>query len=102
MTAEVETYTYANPDRRHNKRFKSKTRVIVKTKLGKKRDCKAINLSSTGVAIETHNLGLIKGESVTLIFIIDFGKLQKIHRRQAVVKHVTKGVTGFSMEKWLK
>jgi hypothetical protein len=57
-----------------------------------------VNLSATGVFIETTNLGLKKGEQVVLSFAIDLGTITKVHRRTAVVAHVSRGGTGLLME----
>jgi hypothetical protein len=57
-----------------------------------------VNLSATGVFIETTNLGLRKGEQVVLSFAIDLGVITKVHRRTAVVAHVSRGGTGLLME----
>lgn len=60
--------------------------------------CRAINLSATGVFIETSNLGLRKGQHVELAFAINLGTVTKLHRRTAVVAHVSRGGTGLMME----
>jgi hypothetical protein len=65
---------------------------------GQRRLCKAVNLSATGVFIETTNLGLRKGEQVVLSFAIDLGSITKVHRRTAIVAHVSRGGTGLLME----
>lgn len=60
--------------------------------------CKAVNLSATGVFIQTTNLGLRKGQKVELAFAINLGAVTKLHRRTAVVAHVSRGGTGLMME----
>jgi len=65
---------------------------------GRRKLCKAMNLSATGVFIETTNLGLRKGQQVVLSFAIDLGTITKLHRRTAVVAHVSDGGTGLMME----
>lgn len=65
---------------------------------GKRKLCKAVNLSATGVFIETSNLGLRKGQQVELSFAINLGTITKLHRRTAVVAHVSRGGTGLMME----
>ncbi|HLG52760.1 MAG TPA: PilZ domain-containing protein [Steroidobacteraceae bacterium] len=62
--------------------------------------CVAHNLSANGVFIETRNLGLRKGSIVELAFAINLGAVTKIHRRQAIVAHVTHGGTGLKMESY--
>jgi hypothetical protein len=44
------------------------------------------------------NLGLKKGATVHLAFAINLGVVTKIHRRTAIVAHVSKGGTGLMME----
>ena len=41
------------------------------------------------------NLGLRKGQQVELSFAINLGAVTKLHRRTAVVAHVSRGGTGF-------
>ncbi len=60
--------------------------------------CRARNLSANGVFVETRNLGLNKGTIVELAFAINLGTVTKIHRRQAIVAHVSHGGTGLRME----
>jgi hypothetical protein len=60
--------------------------------------CKAKNLSANGVFVETSNLGLRKGQQVELAFAINLGSVTKIHRRTAVVAHISGGGTGLMME----
>ena len=67
---------------------------------GRRKLCKAVNLSATGVFIETTNLGLRKGQQVTLAFAINLGAITKLHRRMAVVAHVSRGGTGLMMESY--
>lgn len=60
--------------------------------------CRAHNLSANGVFVETRNLGLAKGSLVELAFAINLGAVTKIHRRKAIVAHVSGGGTGLKME----
>jgi hypothetical protein len=64
----------------------------------RRRLCRARNLSATGVFVETGELGLRKGQSVQLAFAINLGVVTRIHRRSAVVAHVSRGGTGLMME----
>jgi hypothetical protein len=57
-----------------------------------------VNLSATGVFIQTTDLGLRKGQQVDLSFAINLGSVTKIHRRTAVVAHVSRGGTGLMMD----
>lgn len=63
-----------------------------------RRLCRASNLSASGVFVETVDLGLRRGQSVDLAFAISLGKVTKIHRRTAVVAHISRGGTGLQME----
>jgi PilZ domain len=85
-------------ERRLHTRHRARTTVYITTPHGRKRLCKAINLSATGVFIETTNLGLRKGQQVTLAFAINLGAITKLHRRTAVVAHVSRGGTGLMMD----
>ncbi len=85
-------------ERRLHTRHRARTTVYVSVPGGCRRLCKAINLSATGVFIETTNLGLRKGQQVTLSFAINLGTITKLHRRTAVVAHVSRGGTGLMME----
>jgi hypothetical protein len=85
-------------ERRLHTRHRARTTVYITVPQGHRRLCKAVNLSATGVFIETTNLGLRTGEQVVLSFAIDLGKITKVHRRTAVVAHVSQGGTGLLME----
>jgi hypothetical protein len=85
-------------ERRLHTRHRARTTVYITVPQGQRRLCKAVNLSATGVFIETTNLGLRKGEQVVLSFAIDLGSVTKVHRRTAIVAHVSRGGTGLLME----
>jgi hypothetical protein len=63
-----------------------------------RRLCRARNLSASGVFVETGDLGLRRGQVVELAFAISLGPVTKIHRRTAVVAHISRGGTGLMME----
>ena len=65
---------------------------------GKRHLCRAVNLSATGVFVRTDVLGLRKGQQVELSFAINLGTITKIHRRTAIVAHVSRGGTGLMMD----
>src|SRR6202021_1917702 len=81
-------------ERRLHTRHRARTTVYVVMSGRKSRICKAKNLSANGVFVETENLGLRKGQQVQLAFAINLGLVTKIHRRTAIVAHVTRGGTG--------
>jgi hypothetical protein len=85
-------------ERRLHTRHRARTTVYITTPTGRKKLCRAINLSATGVFVETTNLGLRKGQQVDLAFAINLGAITKLHRRTAVVAHVSRGGTGLMMD----
>jgi hypothetical protein len=97
-TIELQIARPASVERRLHTRHRARTTVYISIPGGRRRLCKAINLSATGVFIETSNLGLRKGQHVELSFAINLGAITKLHRRTAVVAHVSRGGTGLMME----
>lgn len=85
-------------ERRLHTRHRARTTVYISVPGRGGKLCRAHNLSANGVFVQTDNLGLAKGTIVELAFAINLGKITKIHRRQAVVAHVTHGGTGLRME----
>ena len=85
-------------ERRLHTRHRARTTVYINVPGGRRKLCRAVNLSATGVFIETTNLGLRKGQQVELSFAINLGAVTKLHRRTAVVAHVSRGGTGLLME----
>ncbi len=88
-------------ERRLHTRHRARTTVYLVSLPGKRGHiCRAQNLSATGVYIETDGLGLQLGQHVELAFAINLGSVTKIHRRTAVVAHVSGGGTGLQMENY--
>ena len=85
-------------ERRLHMRHRARTTVYISVPGRSGRLCRAHNLSANGVFVETRNLGLRKGTVVELAFAISLGKITQIHRRQAIVAHVSQGGTGLRME----
>jgi len=85
-------------ERRLHTRHRARTVVYVSIPGRPGKLCRARNLSANGVFIETENLGLKKGATVQLAFAINLGVVTKIHRRTAIVAHVSRGGTGLMME----
>jgi hypothetical protein len=85
-------------ERRLHTRHRARTSVYIAVPGGRRKLCRAVNLSATGVFIETSNLGLRKGQQVELSFAINLGTITKLHRRTAIVAHVSRGGTGLLME----
>jgi hypothetical protein len=50
------------------------------------------------VFLETGGMGLRMGQTVEIAFAIRLGVVTKIHRRTAVVAHISRGGTGLMME----
>ena len=57
-------------ERRLHTRHRARTTVYIMMPAGKRRLCRAINLSANGVFIRTASLGLKKGQQVELAFEI--------------------------------
>jgi hypothetical protein len=85
-------------ERRLHTRHRARTSVYVTVPGGRKKLCRAVNLSATGVFVQTTDLGLRKGQQVELSFAINLGSVTKIHRRTAIVAHVSRGGTGLMMD----
>jgi hypothetical protein len=85
-------------ERRLHTRHRARTTVYITVPGRRRWICRAVNLSATGVFIETSRLGLRKGQQVELAFAINLGRVTKLHRRSAVVAHVSRGGTGLMME----
>jgi hypothetical protein len=85
-------------ERRITTRHRARTTVYVLLPGRKRRLCRASNLSASGVFVETGDMGLRKGQTVDLAFAISLGVVTKIHRRTAVVAHISRGGTGLMME----
>ena len=87
-------------ERRLHTRHRARTTVYVSAPGRKGKLCRARNLSANGVFVETSNLGLPQGSLVELAFAINLGRITKIHRRTAVVAHISHGGTGLRMESY--
>ena len=85
-------------ERRLHSRHRARATVYIVVPGRRGALCKAHNLSANGVFVETRNLGLVKGSIVELAFAINLGAITKIHRRKAIVAHVSRGGTGLKME----
>ena len=88
-------------ERRLHTRHRARTTVYIQIPGRSGKLCRARNLSANGVFVETENLGLQKGSVVELAFAINLGSVTKLHRRTAVVAHVSRGGTGLRMENYV-
>ncbi len=87
-------------ERRLNVRHKARTKVHIRTEGKTARLCQAVNLSATGVAVITEEMGLRTGMICELSFAVNLGAVVKIHKRYARVVYVKNGITGFMMEQF--
>ena len=85
-------------ERRLTTRHRARTTVYVLLPGRHRRICRAKNLSASRVFVETGDLGLRRGQTVDLAFVISLGTITKIHSRTAVVAHISRGGTGLMME----
>ncbi|MBP6513765.1 MAG: PilZ domain-containing protein [Steroidobacteraceae bacterium] len=85
-------------ERRLQTRHRALTQVYVYVPTASGRLCRTANLSALGVMLEARDLGVPVGTPVELAFPIDLGQVTKIHRRNAVVAHVSRSGTGLRME----
>ena len=98
LTNRLASSGVARMERRLHTRHRARTTVYILLPGGMRRLCKAVNLSATGVFVRTAGLGLRKGQQVNLAFAIDLGSVTKLHRRTAIVAHVSGGGTGLMMD----
>jgi PilZ domain len=85
-------------ERRLLERNKVSTTVYLSAPGGNLVRCRARNLSAMGVFLEIEALGLPAGTVVNLVFAVDLGKTVRLHRRRAVVAHVTARGAGLMMQ----
>jgi len=87
-------------DRRLHMRHAARTQVYVSVPGQPIHRCKAANVSSSGVFLEGAKFKLPRGTEVELIFAVDLGTLTRIHRRNAVVAHVSSNGAGLKMKSY--
>lgn len=85
-------------ERRLLERNKVSTTVYLTVPGGGPVRCRARNLSAMGVFLETRTLALPAGTVVNLVFAVDLGKTVRLHRRKAVVAHVSERGAGLMMQ----
>ena len=85
-------------ERRLLERSKVSTTVYLSVPGGQMKKCYAKNLSAMGVFLEIKALGLPAGTVVNLVFAVDLGNTVRLHRRKAVVAHVTERGAGLMMQ----
>ncbi|HEX5418729.1 MAG TPA: PilZ domain-containing protein [Gammaproteobacteria bacterium] len=85
-------------ERRLLPRSKVSTRVYLSVPGGRPHRCRARNLSAMGVFLEIEALGLPAGTVVNLVFAVNLGNMIRLHRRQAIVAHVSERGAGLMMQ----
>jgi hypothetical protein len=86
-------------ERRILPRNRVSTTVYLSVRNGHQYRCKANNLSAMGVFLEIKSLGLPAGSVVNLIFAVSLGKIVRLHRKKAVVAHVSDGGAGLMIHR---
>lgn len=85
-------------ERRLLERNKVSTTVYLSVPGGRLHRCRARNLSAMGVFLEIKSLGLPAGAVVNLVFAVSLGSMIRLHRRKAIVTHVSEGGAGLMMQ----
>jgi hypothetical protein len=85
-------------ERRLLERNKVATTVYLCVPGGKLHRCRAKNLSAMGVFLEIKSLGLPAGTVVNLVFAVNLGDTIRLHRRKAVLAHVSDRGAGLMMQ----
>ena len=85
-------------ERRLLPRSKVSTTVYLSVPGGRLHRCRARNLSAMGVFLEIDALRLPAGTVVNLVFAVNLGDTVRLHRRKAVVAHVSERGAGLMMQ----
>ena len=85
-------------ERRLLERNKVATTVYLAVPGGRYQRCRARNLSAMGVFLEIKSLGLPAGTVVNLVFAVDLGSTIRLHRRKAVLAHVSDNGAGVMIQ----
>lgn len=85
-------------ERRLLERNRVSTTVYLSVPGGRMQRCRARNLSAMGVFLEIESLGLPAGTVVNLVFAVNLGDVVRLHRRKAVVAHISEGGAGLMMQ----
>lgn len=81
-------------------RHPARTQVYVSVPGQPIQRCKAANVCSTGVFLEGGRFRFPRGTEVELIFAVDLGTVTRIHRRNAVIAHVSENGAGLRMKSY--
>ena len=85
-------------ERRLPERNKVSTTVYLSVPGGRLHRCRARNLSAMGVFLEISSLGLPAGTVVNLVFAVSLNDTVRLHRRKAVVAHISDEGAGLMMQ----
>jgi len=85
-------------ERRLLERSKVSTTVYLASPGSRLKRCRARNLSAMGVFLQIRSLGLPAGTVVSLVFAVTLGEVVRLHRRKAVVAHVSTEGAGLMMQ----
>jgi len=85
-------------ERRLLERNKVSTAVYLSVPGGRLQRCRARNLSAMGVFLEIKSLELPAGTVVSLVFAVNLGDTVRLHRRKAIVAHISDGGAGLMMQ----
>ena len=85
-------------ERRLLERNRVSTTVYLSVPGGRPLRCRARNLSAMGVFLEIKYIGLPAGTVVNLVFVVSLGKTIRLHRRKAVLAHVSEHGAGLMMQ----
>jgi hypothetical protein len=85
-------------ERRLLARSRVSTTVYLSVPGGRLQRCRARNLSAMGVFLEMKSLGLPAGTVVSLVFAVRIGDVVRLHRRKAVVAHISDCGAGLMMQ----
>ena len=85
-------------ERRLLERNKVSTTVYLSVPGGRPRRCRARNLSAMGVYLKIRSLRLPPGTVVNLVFAVNLGDTVRLHRRKAVIAHVSERGAGCMMQ----
>lgn len=85
-------------ERRLLERNRVSTTVYLSVPGGRLHRCRARNLSAMGVFLEIEALGLPAGTVVNLVFAVSLNDTVRLHRRKAVVAHISNDGAGLMMQ----
>ena len=85
-------------ERRLLERNKVSTTVYLSVPGGRLHRCRARNLSAMGVFLEIESLGLPAGTVVNLVFAVSLNDTVRLHRRKAVLAHISDDGAGLMMQ----